>query len=104
MLFNFLDFSFQQICNNTWAIRKKNKQTNKQTNKHKKHVIQLNWTTNASTILLYGCESWVISKGMENKINAFGTSMSPRGSEWHARPTTSVSYGPGPYTAAGESL
>ena len=26
------------------------------------------------TILLYGCESWVISKDMENKINSFGTS------------------------------
>ena len=26
------------------------------------------------TILLYGCESWVISQDMENKINAFATS------------------------------
>ena len=26
------------------------------------------------TILLYGCESWVISHDMENKINAFATS------------------------------
>jgi len=26
------------------------------------------------TILLYGCESWVISKDMEDKINAFATS------------------------------
>ena len=27
-----------------------------------------------SPILLYGCESWVISQDMENKINAFATS------------------------------
>ena len=30
--------------------------------------------TTCVTILLYGCESWVISKAMEDKINAFGTS------------------------------
>ena len=30
--------------------------------------------TTCVTILLYGCESWVISKDMENKINAFATS------------------------------
>ena len=30
--------------------------------------------TTCVTVLLYGCESWVISKDMENKINSFGTS------------------------------
>ena len=30
--------------------------------------------TTCVTILLYGCESWVISQDMENKINAFATS------------------------------
>ena len=30
--------------------------------------------TTCVTILLYGCESWVISQDMENKINAFDTS------------------------------
>ena len=30
--------------------------------------------TTCVTILLYGCESWIISKDMENKINSFGTS------------------------------
>ncbi len=32
------------------------------------------FNTTCVTILLYGCESWVISKDMENKINSFGTS------------------------------
>ena len=32
------------------------------------------FNTTCVTILLYGCESWVISKDMENKINAFATS------------------------------
>ena len=30
--------------------------------------------TTCVTILLYGCESWVISQDMENEINAFATS------------------------------
>ena len=30
--------------------------------------------TTCVTVLLYGCESWVISKDMEGKINAFATS------------------------------
>ncbi len=30
--------------------------------------------TTCVTVLLYGCESWVMSKNMENKINAFATS------------------------------
>lgn len=30
--------------------------------------------TTCVTVLLYGCESWVITKDMENKINAFATS------------------------------
>ena len=30
--------------------------------------------TTCVTILLYGCESWVISQDMESKINAFATS------------------------------
>ena len=30
--------------------------------------------TTCVTVLLYGCESWVISKAMEDQINAFGTS------------------------------
>ncbi len=30
--------------------------------------------TTCVTVLLYGCESWVISKDMESKINAFATS------------------------------
>ena len=30
--------------------------------------------TTCVTVLLYGCESWVISTDMKNKINAFGTS------------------------------
>ena len=30
--------------------------------------------TTCVTVLLYGCESWIISKDMENKINSFGTS------------------------------
>ena len=29
---------------------------------------------NLITVLLYSCESWVISKAMENKISSFGTS------------------------------
>ena len=32
------------------------------------------FNTTCVTILLYGCESWVISYDMENKINAFATS------------------------------
>ena len=32
------------------------------------------FNTTCVTILLYGCESWVISQDMENKINAFATS------------------------------
>ena len=32
------------------------------------------FNTTSVTILLYGCESWVISQDMENKINAFATS------------------------------
>ena len=32
------------------------------------------FNTTCITVLLYGCESWVISKDMENKINSFGTS------------------------------
>ena len=32
------------------------------------------FNTTCVTVLLYGCESWVISTDMENKINAFGTS------------------------------
>ena len=32
------------------------------------------FNTTYVTILLYGCESWVISQDMENKINAFATS------------------------------
>ena len=32
------------------------------------------FNTTCVTILLYDCESWVISKDMENKINAFATS------------------------------
>ena len=32
------------------------------------------FNTTCLTILLYGCESWVISQDMENKINAFATS------------------------------
>ena len=32
------------------------------------------FNTTCVTILLYGCESWVISKDMESKINSFGTS------------------------------
>ena len=31
-------------------------------------------TTCVTILLLYGCESWVISQDMENKINAFATS------------------------------
>ena len=31
------------------------------------------FNTTCVTILLYGCESWVISQDMENKINAFAT-------------------------------
>ena len=30
--------------------------------------------TTCVTVLLYGCESWIISKDMEDKINAFATS------------------------------
>ena len=30
--------------------------------------------TTCVTVLLYGCEAWVISQDMENKINAFATS------------------------------
>ena len=32
------------------------------------------FNTTCVTILLYGCESWVISQDMENKINVFATS------------------------------
>ena len=32
------------------------------------------FNTTCVTILLYGCESWVITQDMENKINAFATS------------------------------
>ena len=32
------------------------------------------FSTTCITILCYGCESWVISQDMENKINAFATS------------------------------
>ena len=32
------------------------------------------FNTTCVTILLYGCESWVTSQDMENKINAFATS------------------------------
>ena len=32
------------------------------------------FNTTCVTILLYGCESWVISQDMKNKINAFATS------------------------------
>jgi len=32
------------------------------------------FNTTCVTVLLYGCESWVISSDMENKINAFATS------------------------------
>ena len=32
------------------------------------------FNTTCITVLLYGCESWVISKDMEDKINSFGTS------------------------------
>lgn len=32
------------------------------------------FNTTCITVLLYGCESWVISKNMESKINAFATS------------------------------
>ena len=32
------------------------------------------FNTTCITVLLYACESWVISKDMENKINSFGTS------------------------------
>jgi len=32
------------------------------------------FNTTCVTVLLYGCESWVISNNMENKINAFATS------------------------------
>ena len=32
------------------------------------------FNTTCVTMLLYGCESWVISGDMENKINAFSTS------------------------------
>ena len=32
------------------------------------------FNTTCVTILLYGCESWVISQAMENEINAFATS------------------------------
>ena len=32
------------------------------------------FNTTCVSILLYGCESWVISQDMENKINAFATS------------------------------
>ena len=32
------------------------------------------FNTTCVTVLLYGCESWVISSNMENKINAFATS------------------------------
>ena len=32
------------------------------------------FNTTCVTILLYGCESWVISQDMENKINSFATS------------------------------
>ena len=31
------------------------------------------FNTTCITVLLYGCESWFISKDMENKINSFGT-------------------------------
>ena len=36
-------------------------------------IVNLFYTT-CVIILLYGCESWVISHDMENKINAFATS------------------------------
>jgi len=32
------------------------------------------FNTTCVTVLIYGCESWVLSEDMENKINAFGTS------------------------------
>ena len=32
------------------------------------------FNTTCVTVLLYGCESWVLSKAMESEINAFGTS------------------------------
>ena len=32
------------------------------------------FNTTRVTVLLYGCESWVLSKAMESEINAFGTS------------------------------
>ena len=32
------------------------------------------FNTTCVTILIYGCESWLISQDMENKINAFATS------------------------------
>ena len=32
------------------------------------------FNTTCVTVLLYGCESWVISKDMEERINAFATS------------------------------
>ena len=38
------------------------------------HTYPLQQKASCVTILLYGCESWVISKDMENKINAFATS------------------------------
>ena len=38
-----------------------------------RYAIKL-FNTTGVTILLYGCESWVISQDMENKINAITTS------------------------------
>ena len=38
-----------------------------------KSKIQL-FNTTCITVFLYGCESWVISRDMENKINSFATS------------------------------
>ena len=38
------------------------------------HTYPLQQKLTCVTILLYGCESWVISQDMENKINAFATS------------------------------
>lgn len=35
------------------------------------------FNTTCVTILLYGCESWVISQEMESRINAFATSCYP---------------------------
>ena len=32
------------------------------------------FNTTCVTVLLYGCESWVLTKAMENEINAYGTS------------------------------